>query len=1402
MAEGRLNWIEPLMWLALGLSAGVQLVAQPAQYESLSSHSMPIQAAAGSLAGRLTDLYSAPLAGATVVLRNRITGAEASATTAKDGAFHFASLDAGEYELEADDPRLGHGSLDRVLITGGVKARIQAALEFKPALVATAARSQSAAPSAIAALPLAAPRPALSVAAPVQVAAIAYEPLRLFPAREREIPPQRFFPQASPSAERLALLSAQVLPRVETPQPSPSTLTLNQLQQQPASPTEASAGARTGGINSPDCLKKIHQGLKPWIDEPLCGTTQVVPFQKPMNATINPQPPARLLAARQRAPLETASPPPIELALATSPPHGLPLPSYFASTPSSYAAAASGLTVASLPGQPSMSAIATATKQAEPSTEAATTTVAAEQLQALPLGGRRWQAFLLNAPGSSAATDSEQPAYRASQEPAEISIDGASTSLAFGATAGAETAAENSDSEEQPGSANKSRSGGHGVSEAAVSEVTTAAGNAEAGQMRAAGGATNIRTEGGSNPLRGQVFLFDRQNSWGARNPFTKWTQNTGSVAAPSFVSSPYTPPDHEIVLGAGIGGRIRRNKLFWFAALDSNHRNDPGVATVKNASEFFYTPEPTSASVVLLASRLGESLNQAYNDYLGVPRSGLTSAGLEQLASLLGPAARTQARWTGFGRIDWLMAERHRLTLESTGENLNSPGGGLTRVSATEGNHSFGSRQASQQSLMARWEAYLSSNLQAVTQASVRRSIASAKPETPSDFEKSFLSGNSWGQLPQIVIDSSNGFTIGNLTRFGQGSYPDERSYQARQMMNWVHGKLLLRGGFEVDRHLDETSFLRNQTGSYHYSNVASFISDALAFEKYGYSDALDALYPHNCGATNTKWGSQPCYSYYSQTMGPANWRLSTNDWAGYATAQWQAKGFAVFSVGLRWEREQLPPPIAEVKNSDLPLTETLPSLGNNWGPRVGLAIGKRRGSLPVLRLGYGIYFGRVESATIETALTHTGSLNGDLDFFMRPSDDCQHCAGGAPPFPYVLAGEPTKAIAPGAVQFAPRFRNSEIHQAIASIEQPLPGHIELTAGAMFSLGRRLPVSMDANIDPAVNPGTITYAVKDYTGKGPIKATQITVPFYANWPSANCPSGAELNFNNQCGRLLGGYQQISQIESRANSTYEAATVNISRQGRRGPSFHAHYTYAHAMDWNPNESTESVGSEVLNPSSLSSEYGTSDLDVRHSATVMVVVEAPWRRYDFSGHFINGWSLASIGHFHSGLPYTMRTSGSLPERFTASGTAIAALGPGLNGSGGGNRIYGAGNDSIAYNIGRNTFRYPNAWKDDLRLTKRFSLNERSQLELMAESYNLFNHQNVTQLETAGYAIENSSTSGSYPSLCYLTINSSDNASCQSSSTTGVLTPAFGQPININATNFYRERQIQFGLRLRF
>ena len=186
---------------------------------------------------------------------------------------------------------------------------------------------------------------------------------------------------------------------------------------------------------------------------------------------------------------------------------------------------------------------------------------------------------------------------------------------------------------------------------------------------------------------------------------------------------------------------------------------------------------------------------------------------------------------------------------------------------------------------------------------------------------------------------------------------------------------------------------------------------------------------------------------------------------------------------------------------------------------------------------------------------------------------------------------------VKPGAVEFAPNFRNPEVHQAVAAIEQTLPGRVELTASAMLSLGRRLPVFIDTNL--ATPPGapqsqkveTITYNVCDEApagagnttcgnlGLGPIKAAQITVPFYASWPSADCASGARLNESASADGSTRTINRLPRSTSKANSTYEAAMVKFARYGGRGLSLHAHYTYAHAMDWNPDESP-------LNPTSL------------------------------------------------------------------------------------------------------------------------------------------------------------------------------------------------------------------------
>ena len=1320
----------------------------------------------GSLAGRLTDLHSSPLAGVAIVLRNVVTGAETHTTTTRNGSYCFPSLPAGEYTLAAESVQRGRGQLQGVVVSAGHEARVQAAIQLEP-------ETRSA--SALAVNSGTAP----SRAVPVEIGI----------AQPKTI-------ETDSRAETLSTVMPLIPVRNTATEPLPVT--------HPVTEAEAANSRRAAVKPTPSIVKTA---------------AVIAPDALPLAL------PATLPALLSSTPAPGPSP-----SISTIPP-----------TPGGVQPMIAARPLQLMP-------IAAAIARIDPVVPVLATTVSSSELAALPASGRNWQNFALETPTASAPDDSSQAAYRGEdQAPAEITIDGAPTRLAFGAAADTKPTDPDSGKHIEIGAMGQSSMGqtwnggrGFGVAEAGVREVQTVAGNVEAEEARGTGGRIAVKTAHGENQIHGQAFLFDRQNTWGAQNPFTQWVTQTAPamlnynpsgppLTAPVFDNGPtgppesYTPPDHEIVWGLGMGGRIRRDKLFWFAALDSYHRNDPGVSMVKypylmetpsgcgttsgctpTTAGFFATP--SDAQLQLLSAQLGLSSTNPEVE-------GLTaySQMLETLAGLLGPAPRSAAQWVGFGRIDWQAAERHRITLEGIGANWNAPGGGLTQVSENYGNHSFGSSAANEQWLLARWEAYLTPNLLSTTQASAGHDILTAQPSAPSAFEKSLLNVNAWGQLPQIVVDSRYGFTIGNPSRFGRGSYPDEKLYHAQEMVDWVHNNLLLKAGFEIDHNADATSLLRNQTGTYSYSKVQDFIADALVFQEFGLQNPDNYSVQHNCGATDKTLGSQPCYSHYSQMIGPTNWHLSTSDLAGYATAQWQPAKQAVVSFGLRWEREQLPPPLAALNNPQLPLTQKLPDLGNNWGPRVSIAIGNRDTHWPVLRFGYGMYYGRTENATIETALTQTGSLKGDLDVFMRPQDDCQYCAGGAPPFPYVLQGDPSSVVKPGAVEFASNFRNPEVHQAVVSVEEALPGQIQVTGAAIASLGRRLPVFLDANIDPALNPQTITYTVCDEApagpdnsacgnlGLGPIKTPTITAPFYASlpfWPSntepsPSCPGDSPTsNPLGPYGWCNPNYQEIDQVTSKANSTYEAAIVKVTRYGRRGLSLHGHYTYAHAMDWNPNASP-------LDPATFahdfSQEYGASGQDVRHSAAVMLVYEAPWKLRDFAGRLGNGWKLSSIGQFRSGLPYTMRVTGSLPEVVPASGPGNPTVGlrPGINGSGGDNRVYWEDSAGLIHAVGRNTFRYPHTWKADLRLAKRFDLGKMRDLEIMAESFNLFNHQNVTEIETTGYTIDSGSP---YPTLNFLT-------GLKTSSTTGAV-PGFGQPLTINGYDFFRERQIQFGMRVQF
>ena len=696
MAWMQWNWSKALPFNAL-LLAGLfmaTLLAGPG-----GGWSPRHRLVAGRLRASSPNVRSVPLAGAAVVARNEATGAEARTTTARNGSYRFTGLAAGEYSLEAQSKELGRGRLDGIFVADGHEARVQAAMEFE--LPAPGANETASAPDETG--------PARDNAAAAQI---------------QPAPRPVILAESDPSIETasLPLVELDDLALIDIPNHLPVRAALHAVPAETPQVTTAVAA-------------------EPMLSIPIAG--QGLP--KP------PQPASGMGSLAVNSPPAIAQPAgTTALAIELKGPEWGPggeLENDPTLSEVADAARRTAILLARLKAKPA--APAAVEPSSDPVAPVVTTIMTGAELKSLPVSGRQWQNFVLDAPTSATVAGGEaQSSLRgAGQEPIETTVDGVSTMLAFGGQGASESG---SQTDADQGGMGRAWASGRGfaIAESAIREVQTVAGNVAMEGSRAGGGRMNVETERGENGLHGQAFLFDRQNTWGAQNPFTQWVKETTpatETAVPVFTAEPYTPPDHELTWGLGAGGQILRDKLFWFAALDHLDRNDPGLSMVKHPYlcadppqcnlETGFFAQPSNDQMQVLAARLGLPASNPVAEGLAA-YSNL----LEALAGLLGPAPRTAAQWAGFSRIDWKVSERNQLTLEGIGAAWNSPGGGLSRVSETYGSNSFGSSQASQELLLGRWEGFVTPNLLFATQGSIGRSIQSARPEAPSAFEQPFL--------------------------------------------------------------------------------------------------------------------------------------------------------------------------------------------------------------------------------------------------------------------------------------------------------------------------------------------------------------------------------------------------------------------------------------------------------------------------------------------------------------------------------------------------------------------------------------------------------------------------------------------------------------------------------------
>ena len=1040
-------------------------------------------------------------------------------------------------------------------------------------------------------------------------------------------------------------------------------------------------------------------------------------------------------------------------------------------------------------------------------------------LDDLPNNGQHWSGLAALFTAASPGADGGLSFRGLSPLLNSVALDGADNNLAFS-------------SRERGAAGNGFASG-----QSSIGAFETSAGGYSAEYARAPGGVINSVTKGGSNHMHGHAVFYDRGAIGQTSNAWNKVMQAepAGSTVSATgqpvlylngqpitYVDVPMHSPDRRQQWEVSAGGPIRRDRAFWFFAWEQHDRNDPAIARASEPQVFFFPPSSTTLTTLEARLAHGISANPILKACPAAAASGGSLAAaacaystvLNQLSGMLGSVPRSTRQTIVFPKIIWRVNDRNQFIFQLNSMRRTAPHGALTGASEMDAIGSFGNSSTSDDVAVARWDWFSTPQLLSSMRLQYSRDLLAQTPGAPSAFEQQFAK-NPYGLAPQVSIDRSSGFTFGTLASVNKPEYPLETREQFMDAATWIHGRTAVRFGYDYNHVTDAVDGMNGENGEYSYASLLDFVSDLLA--------------PNSCDASATGAGSYPCYSRFRQTLGPANWWFNTADYAAYAGGEWKPGRNLTFTLGVRYEYERLPETNAALSNPAIPGTAKLPQNRDDFGPRAGFSWDIFGRGNTVLRGGYGIYYGRVPNATVFNALTATGSARSPRTYSWRSTDV------GAPPFPWVFSSSETPytdpaapdqaSTAPEATYFDRRFRHPQIDEADLELAQALGSRMVLTITGMATIGHDLTQFVDANIDLS-NVASVFYTVKgpdNLSDAGPLgKAV-------GQSPGASYPIYA-LRQKFYYRRLNPAYGSITDILSETNSSYRGAMMRLVRRLSPSLSINAGYTWSHAVDDNQNESAFAERDDVYDPADLRLEHGTSNFDVRQRVAGAVVAREAWRPRGATGAFLGGYTLAATGDWRTGLPFSMRTAGSIPspscsyqDWLSAGGATgngadclkivqqpnatfdagtvsvpVASLGSSLNGSGG---------EDLILPIGRNTFRYSATANLDLRLGKRIRLGDRSAVELLGEAFNALNHQNVTAIETVGYRLTNDTQHANMANLIWQS-GMKPGSTVQLVNGTSMFIPvfdataAFGGRTNANSSALSRERQLQAGVRLDF
>jgi hypothetical protein len=792
-----------------------------------------------------------------------------------------------------------------------------------------------------------------------------------------------------------------------------------------------------------------------------------------------------------------------------------------------------------LPTRMSLSSVAqTVTVTTSPRTvEVARTGVAntinERTIGSLPILGRKFEDFLSLTPGVSIVQgpDGDEISFAGQRGIFNnISLDGGDYNNGFfGEQAGGQRAAID-------------------ITLDAIKEFQVIASGAPAEFGRTAGGVVNVITKSGTNTTRGSLFFFARPGGLSA--------DLSDGTRLEDF---------HREQFGGTIGGALKRDKAFYFAAVEGIK----GDFTRPNLSRAIGTPCSVAAPTIVA----NEALINGSPDCQRVALLSFFKARLNMDEGL--PIAHPIETTAVLVKPEFTLNDANRLAISY---NFNhSRKENETFDVATYGNSANGTEGDPARIHV------VNANL-----------FSTLSNRTLNEFHVTYSRESRPRRANDSPLKADTGMGFAPTFRFGNPFFlqpaVDELIWrvQVKNNLSHVAGNHTFKVGAEWMHTLNDQVFRGFFTGRYLFDSVTGFL-------RYSSAPAAGGFGPNTVGCSGGVYvtAPTPCPAGTTPTGGPLLFYLQGADRAGVATDaagastitnnefslfvqdQWQATSDLTVNYGLRWDVQLFPEAIdpkttaygAYLNHPSFPSDGTLPDQWKMIQPRLGIAWDVNSDGESVLRASAGVYSARQNMLSQVGSITTNGLQQQTI--YMDTSIMRQFGAP-TPVWPGVLTPAPLPAgvfpLFSGVRVFDRDYQNPRIYALNAAFEQELREHLAGYVDFIWTKGTKLTRFLHGNRGAATccNQGA---------GTGNAMA-------YAPGPFA-----PQLD-------------EVMVTTSRGKSLYKGMTVGLRKRFANGHQFEVNYVLAKDEDDDSNERDPFVDYS-FNVHDLSLDYGPSARDIRH-----------------------------------------------------------------------------------------------------------------------------------------------------------------------------------------------------------